>query len=240
MKGMVLAAGFGTRLGELTKSTPKCLVKAGGRSLLEHTLLRLRAASVSECVVNLHHLAEQVVAFLDSHPIAGLTVHRSFEPAILETGGGLKAARRYFSPEAEPLFVHNADVYTTLSLSQLASVHSAAGADATLLVTDKPSSRGLLVDGGGVLCGWVSKDGRKVVRDLPDLRLVNFSGVQLTSGAIFSWMEDLGAHFSIIDAYLVGVSRGALIKTVQLPAGERWFDVGTPERLTELNTFLAQ
>jgi MurNAc alpha-1-phosphate uridylyltransferase len=238
MKAMVLAAGFGTRLGALTKSTPKCLVEAGGRTLLEHTLLRLRAADVSECVVNLHHLADRVATFLDTHPIEGLTVHRSFEPTILETGGGLKAARSYFSPETEPFFVHNADVYTTLSLSHLAAVHSADRADATLLVTDKPSSRGLLIDGNGALCGWVSKDGRNVVRDLPDLRLVNFSGVQLTSSALFSWMEELGEHFSIIEGYLVGLARGAVIKTVRLPAGERWFDVGTPERLDELRRFL--
>jgi MurNAc alpha-1-phosphate uridylyltransferase len=238
VKGMVLAAGFGTRLGELTKSTPKCLVEAGGRKLLEHTLRRLHAAKVSECVVNLHHLPEQVTAFLDTFTISDLTIHRSFESTILETGGGLKAARRYFSPETEPLFVHNADVYTTLALSYLAESHTRLAADATLLVTDKPSSRGLLVDDSGALCGWVSKDARKVVRDRPNLRLVNFSGIQVTAGAIFNWMEGLGSYFSIIEAYLAGVSRGANVLTAPLPGGERWFDVGTPERLDELRRFL--
>lgn len=237
---MILAAGFGTRLGELTKSTPKCLMQAGGRTLLEHSVVRLAAAGVKEIVVNLHHLASTVEQFLDDNSFPGVTIHRSFEPTILETGGGVKAANQYLKDSQ--FFVHNADVYTTFELTKLREHHTKSAASATLLVVEQASSRGLLVDRDNQLCGWVGKscgaEFSKVVRNSPDLRLVNFCGIQLCNPSVVDWMEPLGDHFSIIEAYMRGVSLGLAVEVMPLPDGERWFDIGTASKLEDLRGFL--
>ena len=60
MKAMIFAAGVGSRLGELTQTTPKCLMEAGGKALLEHVITKLKTSGVTEVVINLHHHAEQV------------------------------------------------------------------------------------------------------------------------------------------------------------------------------------
>ena len=72
MKAMVFAAGRGTRLKPLTDSRPKALVEVGGVTLLEHTLRRLAAAGVQEVIINLHHLGEQIPAFIEKHGRFGL------------------------------------------------------------------------------------------------------------------------------------------------------------------------
>ncbi len=240
MKGMILAAGFGTRLGSLTQVTPKCLIEAGGKTLLEHSISKLKVAGVDELVVNLHHLAPAVEQFLDDNKFPGLVVHRSFEPKILDTGGGVKAAGRYLRDSS--FFVHNADVYTTFELTNLKEQHTKAAASATLLVVEQPSSRGLLVDRDNRLCGWVGKasgaEFRRIIRNGVDLRLVNFCGIQLCNPEVLDWMEPLGSHFSIIEAYLRGVDLGATLNVMPLPDGERWFDVGSPEKLEGLRGFL--
>lgn len=243
MRGMILAAGLGSRLGSITEHTPKCLVEAGGCTMLEHTIHRMVRAGASELMVNLHHLAPIVERFLDTHPIAGARISRSFESTILETGGGVKAVAAFFrstqAHEPGEFLVHNADVYTTVDLKILREAQNASSAGAVLLVGEQPGKRGLLVNQKNQLCGWVGKDGRTVVCESPDLRLVNFCGIQLCSPAVLDWMEPLGAHFSIIEAYLEGVKRGATVTVLSVPPEDRWFDVGTPERLEALRSFLA-
>src|SRR5690242_5199349 len=112
MKAMVLAAGLGTRLRPLTNDRPKALVEVGGRTMLEITLERLRAFGVNEVIVNVHHFAEKVVAYLDTRRNFGMRIEISREEVLLDTGGGLKNAAWFFLESAgdEPFVVHNVDV----------------------------------------------------------------------------------------------------------------------------------
>src|SRR5467141_58182 len=96
MKAMILAAGLGTRLRPLTNDRPKALVKVAGRTLLEITLARLRAFGFSEVIVNLHHFADMVVAYLKAHDNFGMRIEVSREELLLDTGGGLKKAAWFF------------------------------------------------------------------------------------------------------------------------------------------------
>ena len=86
MKAMVLAAGLGTRLRPLTNERPKALVDIAGRTLLEITLVRLRTFGVREVIVNVHHLADQIVEYLKAHENFGVRIEISREDVLLDTG----------------------------------------------------------------------------------------------------------------------------------------------------------
>lgn len=104
---MLFAAGFGTRMGELTRSRPKPLVEVAGRPLLDHALDIARAAGVARIVANTHYLGEQIAAHL-----AGSAVRISDESErILETGGGLRKALPLLGPG--PVFTLNTDAIWT-------------------------------------------------------------------------------------------------------------------------------
>src|SRR5260370_18577644 len=111
MKAMILAAGLGTRLKPLTDTRPKALVELAGRTLLEITLTRLRTFGVTEVIINVHHLADQILAYLKSHNNFGMRIEISPEEILLDTAGVLKNAASFFlhasNPLDEPFLLHN-------------------------------------------------------------------------------------------------------------------------------------
>jgi CTP:molybdopterin cytidylyltransferase MocA len=154
MKGMVFAAGLGTRLRPLTDSVPKALVALGGVPMLQRVLLRMKSAGIDEVVVNVHHFADKVKEFLARNDNFGMRIHVSDESALLlDTGGGVAAAARWFAGD-EPILLHNADIFTDIDFADMARVHAASGADATLLVAPRTTSRYLLFDSAMRMHGW--------------------------------------------------------------------------------------
>ncbi|MDE6325398.1 MAG: NTP transferase domain-containing protein, partial [Duncaniella sp.] len=107
MRGMVFAAGLGTRLRPLTLDRPKALVEAGGEAMLGHVMRRLVAAGVTEAVVNVHHFPDMVIEYLDRHDNFGIEIHVSDErDLLLDTGGGLLAARQWLDKgDGEPVIL---------------------------------------------------------------------------------------------------------------------------------------
>jgi NDP-sugar pyrophosphorylase family protein len=150
---MILAAGLGTRLRPLTDDRPKALVEVGGRTLLEITLCRLRSFGVDEVIVNAHHFSAMIVEFLKDHHNFDLKVEVSLEEDLLDTGGGLKKAAHFFSGSDEPFLLHNVDVLSTIDLRRMVRFHQESNALATLAVQQRASSRQLLFDQSGQLCG---------------------------------------------------------------------------------------
>jgi len=156
MKAMILAAGLGTRLRPLTDNVPKALVELNGRTLLEITIDRLKAFGATEIIVNTHHHAEKIVAFLKSKNNFGIRIELSREDdLLLDTGGGLKKAA-WFLQEGnsdEPFFLHNVDVLSNIDFRQMLDAHRKTSALATLAVRERRSSRQLLFDANGLLAG---------------------------------------------------------------------------------------
>lgn len=109
-KAFILAAGLGTRLRPYTDQCPKPMVRVGGQSLIARALDRLRAAGVREVVVNLHYLAPVLKTHLEEYleetrkSDPGFALHFSFEPELLDTGGGVKNALAYFEGDT-PFYV---------------------------------------------------------------------------------------------------------------------------------------
>src|SRR5437667_11703902 len=110
MKAMILAAGLGTRLRPLTDNIPKALVELNGRTLLEIAIERLKFFGVTELIVNVHHHAEKIAAFLKSKNNFGLRIELSREDdLLLDTGGGPKKPPRFFQEgnSDEPFPIRN-------------------------------------------------------------------------------------------------------------------------------------
>lgn len=152
-----MAAGLGTRLRPLTDHKPKALVEYKGSPLLEHVLSRLEIHGFNKVVVNVHHLAEQVIDYLEGYKNSGMEIQISNETDLLrDTGGGLKKAGLFF--DDGPVLVHNVDILTGLDLNKLWGYHIQKKSIATLAVKHRETSRYLLMDEERKLCGWQKRD----------------------------------------------------------------------------------
>ncbi len=100
---MLFAAGFGTRMGALTKDTPKPLIKVSGRALIDHALDLVDELHPKRVVANLHYLPDQLEAHLTPKGVQ-LSLE---QPDILDTGGGLRAALPLLG--SDPVFTLNSD-----------------------------------------------------------------------------------------------------------------------------------
>lgn len=230
-RAMVLAAGLGTRLRPLTDDRPKALVKLAGRTLLDITLARLAAVGVQRVVVNAHHFAEQMAEYVAGHDGYGMELTVSQEAELLDTGGGLKHAARFFAGDDEPFLLHNVDIVSGIDLAAMAAAHRESGALATLAVQERASSRQLLFDGEGRLAGRTAGAGKapEVVREAGELKALAFAGIHVISPRIFGRMPEEGA-FSIIPAYLRLAAEGERVAAYRAD-GVYWRDLGKVESL---------
>lgn len=234
---MILAAGMGTRLRPLTDDRPKALVTVAGRTLLEICLSRLRFFGVNQVVVNAHHYAEMILDYLKANDNFGMRIEVCREDVLLDTGGGLKNAA-YFFLEAgevprEPFILHNVDVLSTIDLARMLRFHSEQHALATVAVQDRPTSRYLLFDEQGQLCGRrAGRDGEaELARPAVPLQPLAFSGIHVVSPRIFARMSEQGA-FSIIAAYLRLAAEGEKILAFRADQ-YYWRDLGRPENVIQ-------
>ena len=234
MKAMVLAAGLGTRLRPLTDKRPKALVEIGGRTLLEITLSRLRDFGIREVIINVHHFAEMVVAYLKAHQNFGMHIEISREELLLDTGGGLKRAGWFFLADAsqEPFLLHNADIVSMVDFARLVEFHHDRAALATLAVQERETSRYLLFD-EFQLCGRrAGPDGEaELVKPSSGWRALAFTGIHVISPGFLRMMNEDGA-FSIIGTYLR--LAGSRENILGFPADDYyWRDLGRPEQVRE-------
>jgi len=233
VKAMVLAAGLGTRLRPLTNDRPKALVEVGGRTMLELTLMRLRAFGIHEIIINTHHFADMVVEYLRAHKNFGMRIEVSHEDVLLDTGGGLKHAAHFFLASDEPFLVHNVDVLSTIDFDAMLLFHREHDALATLAVQDRATSRYLLFDESGQLCGRRAglSGVPELVRPAREPRALAFSGIHILSPRVFSVVSEQGI-FSVIPMYLRLAGENESIYA--FPADRYyWRDLGRPESRNE-------
>ncbi len=234
MKALVLAAGRGARLGELTASRPKALVEIGGTTLLELVLRRLVAAGVTEAILNLHHHGEMIPPFVERQGKFGLRrVEYSREPELLDTGGGLKQAAWFFD-DGRPFLVHNCDVLSDIDLAALVRAHEASDALATLAVKSRPTARPLLFDAEGRLVGRRrAGTGDTIVRTprgAPEA--LGYCGILAASPGLFARITETGA-FPLADCCVRLAGAGEPILAFRVDHA-RWRDCGRPEDLRPL------
>lgn len=117
MRGMILAAGQGLRMGEITKETPKPLLKVNGRYLIEYSIELLKKASITDIVINVSYLKNRIMQALGNGERFGVRIFYSEETEPLETGGGIIKALPLLGNE--PFIILSADVITNYPLDRL-------------------------------------------------------------------------------------------------------------------------
>lgn len=203
MEAFLLAAGLGTRLKPITDSIPKALVKVNGVPLLEHTIKNLSRYGARHIIINVHHLGNQIIEFLQRNNNFGLEIEISDEmDLLLDTGGGLKKASPLFREDS--FLIHNVDILSGIDLTAFMNFHSTIGCIATLAVQKRESSRYFLFDEEKWLCGWENvKSGEKRITRGSKGELIRFafSGIHAGTRNLFPLMPAKDV-FSIVDFYL--------------------------------------
>jgi NDP-sugar pyrophosphorylase family protein len=242
MKAMVLAAGLGTRLRPLTVDRPKALVRLGGQTLLAIALRRLKAAGVTQVIVNTHHFAELVEAEIQTlERRLDLRIAISREEALLDTGGGLKQAAWFFTDSDEPFLLHNVDILSAIDLGAMLGFHREQENLATLAVQPRASARQLLFDARGLLAGRrTARNGTsadEIARPAPWYEPLAFAGIHVLSPRLLPLLTEEGA-FPIVPAYLRLAAAGERIAAYRADQAY-WRDLGRPESLAEAEQDIA-
>jgi mannose-1-phosphate guanylyltransferase len=143
MKAMVLCAGYGTRLGDLTREIPKPMLLVEGKPMLEHIIAHLRRQGFNQLAVNLHFRPEQIQDYFGDGARFGVQIKYSYEPQLLGTAGALKKMEPFFAG-APQFLVQYGDVVTNQELGPMLHLHREQRALGTLLVHRRTRSNSII------------------------------------------------------------------------------------------------
>ncbi len=221
MKAMIMAAGRGERLRPLTDTTPKPLLKAAGKPIIEYTIIQLVAAGFTDLVINTAHLGEQLPATLGNGARWGANIRYSHEgEQALETAGGIINALPLLGEQ--PFLVVNGDIATDFDFTTLRH-HPVKLAHLVLMNNPPHHAEGDF---------HLATDGHLSSTQTPKL---TFSGIGV-------YHPDLFRHHPAGVCKLAPILRQAMLE--QQVSGEHfegfWMDIGTPERLHALHTHYSQ
>ena len=221
---MVLAAGLGTRMRPLTDDRPKALVEVGGKALIDHVLDRLADAGVTKAVVNVHWFADRLESHLAARTRPAIVI--SDERAeLLETGGGLKKARRLLGDD--PVFVANIDsvwIDHGDALGDLIRLWDPERMDAALLLARREGSIGF--EGGGDF--FLGDDGALTFRGEAPSAPFAYMGVHITRPDYADAGPD--GPFSLSPLWRQSAAAGRLYGCV---LDGDWMHVGDPQARDE-------
>lgn len=218
---MILAAGRGERMGALTQTRPKPLLEVAGQPLLAWQLERLAAAGIRDLVVNVAYLADQIIDFLAQSRWQHLHIQISREMTALETGGGIRQALPLLGDD--PFLVVNSDIWLDYPLAQLvptAGPALPAGCLGRLILVPNPPHHPV---------------GDFALTAAPEDAQYTFSGLSVLAPQLFRHLTP--GRFALGPLLRAAIERGEIV--TELYTGT-WVDVGTPERLQQVSTGVAQ
>ncbi len=221
---MILAAGLGQRMRPLTDNLPKPMLSAGGKPLLQYHLEALAKIEVTQVVINLAYLGDKIRTFVGTGEGFGLNVSYSEEPEPLETAGALLHALPLLGDE--PFILLNGDVWTDYPLSKLTDYSLSADEDAHLVLVANPEFHP---------AGDFSPNHHGRLENNPDLSKFTFAGLSLIHPRLISAYPEQRNKFPLGEVLRYGLSHNRI--SAEVYAG-KWSDVGTPERLAQLDAQL--
>ena len=226
-QAMILAAGKGTRLRPLTLETPKPLVEVAGQPLIVWHIKALQAAGITDITINASWLADKLIDTLGDGAQYGVKLHWSVEgDEPLETAGGIFQALQTGKLRDEPFILVNSDVWTTYDFTQLQDYTLGADQRAHLLLIDNPAHN----DSGD----FAINNGLASEQPVGDGDKYTFAGISVMSPRLVDGLV------SGQPAALAPLLKQAMLK-FQITAEvitDNWIDVGTPERLEQVNEFI--
>ncbi|WP_336936066.1 N-acetylmuramate alpha-1-phosphate uridylyltransferase MurU [Acinetobacter beijerinckii] len=225
MKAMILAAGLGNRMRPLTLHTPKPLLEVGGKPLIVWHIEKLQAVGVTEIVINTAWLGDKLVAALGGGSQFGVTILWSHEGEGLETAGGIINALPLLGDE--PFILVNGDVWTTMDFSSLLNVQL-GDQQAHLVLVENPPQH---LKGDFIL----SNDLAYTFEQEQMGEALTYSGIAVIAPKMFSGLEQGKRPLAPL------LKQAMLQKQVSAEKMQAiWVDVGTPERLEQLDEQIKQ
>ncbi|WLF84872.1 N-acetylmuramate alpha-1-phosphate uridylyltransferase MurU [Moraxella sp. ZY210820] len=231
MKAMILAAGLGNRMRPLTLTMPKPLLAVGDKPLIVWHIEKLKAIGITDIVINTAYLAEKLVEYLGDGSAFGVNILWSHEQEGLETAGGIVNALPLLGDE--PFIVVNGDVWTQIDFADLQQdeiYQAVKNGDklAHLILVDNPAQHP-----DGDFCLYQGNAYQH--SQYTDGENLTFSGVSLQSPALFTGLEQGKRPLAPILREAMQYGKISAHKTLS-----RWVDVGTPERLYQLDEQIRQ
>ena len=236
MKGLILAAGIGSRLKPWTDSHPKALVPLGGIPMLRHAINALLKVDIHDIIINVHHKADQIIEYLNLNPCNNCRILISDETSqLLDTGGAIVKAASIIGDD--PVIIYNADIFCTLDLNILKEEHFKRNTDVTMLTSERKSTRQLIFDNRSILKGWINHIENRI---LPaHLRIENnyiyssYNGIQIINPSAVSALKSAypSGPFPIIPAYIQLIDKITISGFTPVDEAYRWVDIGSPEKL---------
>lgn len=240
---LLLAAGFGTRLGEITKTTPKPLVPIGDSRLIDCALWQLKNAGVGEVIVNLHYLSELISAYLGDGSRYQLRISYSHEDPILDTGGAIKRVLTQYPNQ--DILIYNSDAVfgSDLDLAGFIARFQSNALNPLAQLMLRPIEKG--ADFGVIKAKTLSAGDLQLLQVVKLLEEpvigsnqegasdYTFTGIHLLSNRALKYMQTLPEIFHTFkDLYPLFAKAGELI-TAESYTGF-WRDTGTKGRLAEV------
>lgn len=256
MKAMIFAAGLGTRLKPLTDTLPKALVPLAGKTLLQWQIEKLKAAGITDIVVNVHHFPDMIIDYLRDNDNFGCRIAVSDERnMLLETGGGLRKAKHLLLGVASresgnndaPILVCNVDILSNIDIPTLLRAYN-PDEMGVVVVYPRETQRYLVFDETHRLCGWTNistGDVRGPIANtqypIANTQNLAFSGMHVLTPRIFEVMDEIvkekGDKFSLIDLY-VSIAEKEILRAY-IPENYRMMDVGKINQLADAEAFAA-
>lgn len=231
MKAIILAAGLGSRLKELTSEKPKALIEVNGMTMLEIVIKKLSGIGITDFLVNIHHHGQKVIDYLLANDNFGMNITISDErEELLDTGGAILKATDFIKGH-KPVLIHNVDIISDVDLNNLVESHNKNIGIATLCVRKRNSTRGLLFNDEMQLTGWTNIEKNEfkwVSNHRTPYEIYAFSGIYIIEPHFTDLITQTG-KFSIINTWLEVAKNNKIYGYID--KSPRWHDLGTIEKI---------
>ena len=237
--GMILAAGFGTRLQPLTDRLPKALIPFMGKPMIDYVINKMKDFGIERIVVNVHHHRKKMIEYLTDKDFGVEILISDEKEEHLLTGGGIKNAARYFQ-NCDNILVHNADIISSVDYAEFLAFHEDSQARITLAVRSKDDPRVFCFNERMELTGWMNKKTGEVRKSKVNdsSKEYGFNGIYLLSSHAIKEFPEKN-KFSVVDFFLEYTKTNPVLGFVD--DSRYWFDLGSVEKIKKAeNYFLTE
>jgi mannose-1-phosphate guanylyltransferase len=233
MKAMIMAAGYGTRLGILSNQKPKPMLPVGNIPLVVYSIEMLKKVGITEIMINVHHKGDKLEKFLRDGKRFGVNITWSKEEGeILGTGGGIKKIASFFGSESA--VICNGKVVTTLDLKRAIDFHKSSGSLGTMVLREDPNASkwgSIGTDKTGKIISMLGLDSKK---EKTEYGSTMFTGISILEKEFIDFLPQEQSCV-VRQGWLPLFRNNSLLGGYTMADGSYWWEHSTPERYLQGN-----